>query len=118
MSPSEAEVAKVIRLRYVKTAAGKETVAPVEGRRPKVKAGSSVKFVAVNAGASDLTVTFVGTSPFADASVQTVHGERSHRVRRFDPAGSNVYRFDCRLLINGVPVEAKGGGEMEVTPEG
>ncbi len=110
----------VIVLKYTADAGGKAALAPAKGKRTPVPPGATVIFALGDPGATSLTVTFPNNSPFGDvAPVQTVKGGDAHRVERevnaSDPK-ANVYIFDCTAIINGTPVAAKGGGEIEIGP--
>ena len=113
---------KVIVLHYMPGPGDTAILAPVGGIRTKIPPGRAVVFVPGDAGAANLTVTFPGISPFGEAPMfTTINGGNNNRLVRpvntADPA-ANVYRYDCRVFIGGLLIEANGGGEIEIDPEG
>ena len=123
LPPNPSPVApKVIILHYMPGPNNTAVLAPVGGIRTLVAPGSAVVFVPGDAGAANLTVTFPTDSPFGDAPMfTTINGGANNRlvrpVNQTDPA-KNVYKYDCRVFLNGLLVEANGGGELEIGPGG
>lgn len=120
-SPAIPSPPKVVILNYAKGPDGKDAVVPEGGNPVSVLQGQKVVFVPGDEGATNLTVTFPKRSPFReDDLVATVNGGETVAVKRAKSAtkADNLYAFDCRLFINGAPVTAIGGGELEIGPGG
>ena len=113
---------KVIILHYMPGPNNTAVLAPIGGIRTRVAPGRAVVFVPGDPGAANLTITFPTISPFGEAPMfTTINGGSNNRlVRSVDPtdANANVYKYDCRVFIDGLLIEANGGGEIEIGPEG
>jgi hypothetical protein len=113
---------KVIVLHYMPGPNNTAVLAPIGGIRTKVAPGRAVVFVPGDAGAANLTVTFPDISPFGEPPMfRTINGGSNNRVVRevnAADANANVYKYDCRVFIDGLLIEANGGGEIEIDPEG
>ena len=110
----------VVVLNYAKID-GKDTLLPEGGNPIRVLKDEKVVFVPGNEGAKNLTVTFTRDSPFGDGDhLRTVNAGETFKIARAKSsnAAENKYPFDCRVFINGVPITANGGGEMEIGPGG